>query len=62
MQYVLFFGFLVFLVLVLSFVVVYWFVLFGVLYAAEMKDTARARLQTANKKQTRTLRFSPSAL
>ena len=55
MQYVLFLGFLVFLVLVLSFVVVYWIVLFGVLYAAEMKDTARARLQTANKKQTRTL-------
>ena len=39
-----------FFVLVLCFVVFYCFVLFGVLYAAKMKDTAKVKLQTANKK------------
>lgn len=52
-----------FFVLVLCFVVFYCFVLFGVLYAAKMKDTAKVKLQTANKKkQTRTLGFCPSVL
>ena len=54
MQSVLFFWFYPLLLVM--------FFLFGVLHATNMKGNAKARLQTANKKQTRTLRCSPSVL